>query len=222
MTTTSRAMLSDIHRFSKQFMAVDVPRPLAVIYTLFGVKPPDYVNKPLLHALKAWSEIDDISEAEGFDGHRKTIVEHTLNVLMLPGMHTDTSLKFSHSTDTLTSTPSHPSHPAIRIPGTSLNVPSPLHFRLHTITRLVFNEQGRITHHRDFWDVKDLMRLIPGVPLAQWIGTRMIGLGLTYIARSWMKDEGEPSESNSRRESEDLEHGLAANRPVPNITRAAE
>ncbi|KAL0580506.1 hypothetical protein V5O48_001493 [Marasmius crinis-equi] len=217
-------MLSDIHRFSKQFKAIDVPRPLAVIYTLLGVKPPDYVSKPLLHALKAWSEIGDISEAEGFDGHRKTIVEHTLNILVLPGVHADTSPNF-HSTDTLLSPSSHPIHPALRIPGTSLNVPSPLHFRMPIITRLSFNEQGRITHHRDFWDIKDLMRLIPGVPLAQWISSRMIGFGLTYIARSWMKGESESSESEdvSRRSSQDLESGpLAANSTYPHITRSAE
>lgn len=187
MTTTSRAMLSDVYRFSRQFNAIDIPRPLAVIYTLFGVKPPEYVDKPLLHALRAWSEIGDISEAEAFDGHRKTIVEHSLNVLFLPGLHTDCSPNFGHSTDSLLSVPQHPNHPGIRVPGTSLNVPSPLHFRLHIITRLVFNEQGRITHHRDFWDIRDIMRLIPGVPFAQWIGSRVVGLGLTYVARAWMK-----------------------------------
>ncbi|EEB99183.1 hypothetical protein MPER_01188, partial [Moniliophthora perniciosa FA553] len=138
--------------------------------------------KPLLHALKAWTDIGDISETEGYDGHRKTIVEHTLNVLMLPGIHTDT----------------------LPIPGTSLTVPSPLHFQLHTITRLVFNEQGRITHHRDFWDIKDAMRLIPGIPFAQWIGTTVTALGLTYIARSWMKNDLSSSEPQlTRPKSED-------------------
>ncbi|KAG7097415.1 hypothetical protein E1B28_004762 [Marasmius oreades] len=212
ITTTSRAMLSDVYRFSRQFNAVNVPRPLAVIYTLFGLKPPEYVNKPLLHALRAWSEIGDISEAEGFDGNRKTIVEHTLHVLFLPGLHTDSSPNFGHSTDSLLSPPPNPTHPGIRIPGTSLNVPSPLHFRLHVITRLVFNEQGRITHHRDFWDVRDVMRLIPGVPLAQWIGSRVAGLGLTYIARAWMKGSENPNSEEKEEENGpdgDIEQGPA-------------
>ncbi|KAF9266236.1 hypothetical protein L218DRAFT_956601 [Marasmius fiardii PR-910] len=219
MTTTSRSMLSDVYRFSRQLNAVDIPRPLAVIYTLFGLKPPEYVNKPLLHALRAWSEIGDISEAEAFDGHRKTIVEHTLNVLFLPGLHTDSSPNFGHSTDSLPTLPQHPNHPGIRVPGTSLNVPSPLHFRLHIMTRLIFNEQGRITHHRDFWDIRDVMRLIPGVPLAQWIGSRVVGLGVTYVARAWMKKSQNPSSKERegekgpgsvwQDESGDIEHGTA-------------
>ena len=40
-----------------------------------------------------------------------------------------------------------------------------------------------MTHHRDFWDVKDLMGLIPGVSLVQWIMSRLTGAGLSYAAR---------------------------------------
>ena len=36
----------------------------------------------------------------------------------------------------------------------SLWPPSPFHLKLPIITRLAFNEAGKITHHRDFWDVK--------------------------------------------------------------------
>ncbi|KAK7049764.1 hypothetical protein VNI00_005795 [Paramarasmius palmivorus] len=233
ITTTSRAMLADIYRLSRRFNSVDIPRPIAVIYTLFGLELPTYINKPLLHALKAWSDIGDISETEGFgestdsnmvftdslialgllDGHRKTIVEHTLNVLVLPRWHTDSmrSKYFAQSADSLLSAPSHPTHPALPIPGTSLTVPSPLHFQLHIITRLSFNEQGRITHHRDFWDIKDVMRLIPGVPLAQWIGTRVAALVLTYIARSWITSDGLSSSEPqiARSDDEDIEQGIS-------------
>ncbi|KAI3610786.1 hypothetical protein WG66_006838 [Moniliophthora roreri] len=216
ITTTSRAMLSDIYRLSRRLSNIDIPRPLAVIYTLFGLELPSYINKPLFHALKAWTDIGDISETEGFDGHRKTIIEHTLNILILPGIHTDSmrSAQFAQSTDSLLSSatsPSHPAHPVLPVLGTSLTVPSPLHFQLHTITRLSFNEQGRITHHRDFWDIKDVMRLIPGMPFAQWIGTRVTALGLTYIARSWMKNDDRSSSEPqlTRPKSEDIEHGIA-------------
>ena len=51
------------------------------------------------------------------------------------------------------------------------------------MTRLSFNEQGRITHHRDFWDVKDVLGLVPGVGLAQWISSRLVAQGLSMISR---------------------------------------
>lgn len=45
-------------------------------------------------------------------------------------------------------------------------------------TRLSFNDSGRITHHQDIWDVKDVLGLIPGVGIAQWIGSRVLAHGL--------------------------------------------
>ncbi|KAJ3891713.1 hypothetical protein GG344DRAFT_88109 [Lentinula edodes] len=187
VTTTSRTMLTDILRISRQLSVVNVPRPLAVVYSFFRLQVPDYLSSPWIHALRAWTEIDDICETESFDGHRKTIVEHTLNVLVFPNIHTDSGTpapRFSHSTESAPPTPgsqippSHPIHPSLPIPGTSLTVPSPFHLKLRIITRFSFNEQGRITHHRDFWDVKDVMGLVPGVSLAQWIGTRLTARGL--------------------------------------------
>jgi hypothetical protein len=46
-------------------------------------------------------------------------------------------------------------------------------------TRLSFNDSGRITHHQDIWDVKDVMNLVPGVGVAQWIGSRLMARGLS-------------------------------------------
>ena len=51
------------------------------------------------------------------------------------------------------------------------------------MTRLSFNEQGLITHHRDIWDVKDVLGLVPGISLAQWIGSRLAAQSLTLAAR---------------------------------------
>jgi len=45
-------------------------------------------------------------------------------------------------------------------------------------TRLSFNDSGRITHHQDIWDVKDVLGLVPGVSVAQWVGSRMMARGL--------------------------------------------
>ncbi|GAW02444.1 hypothetical protein LENED_004100 [Lentinula edodes] len=196
---------------------VNVPRPLAVVYSFFRLQVPDYLSSPWIHALRAWTEIDDICETESFDGHRKTIVEHTLNVLVFPSIHSDSgtpAARFSHSTESAPPTPgsqipsSHPIHPSLPIPGTSLTVPSPFHLKLRIITRFSFNEQGRITHHRDFWDVKDVMGLVPGVSLAQWIGTRLTARGLSYASRAWFKTSGvQASSTENDAEIRELENG---------------
>ncbi|KAJ7462040.1 hypothetical protein FB451DRAFT_1043886 [Mycena latifolia] len=199
LTATSRSVITDIHQLSRQLSAIDVPRPIAMFCTLFRLQPPRAgflarnLDDPLFQALRVWTEIGDLCENESFDGHRKTIVEHTLNILVLPGIHRDSHYRAQPSSDSLvTHSPSltassHPSSPGLAIPGTSLTVPSPFHFKLHIITRLSFNEQGRITHHRDFWDVKDVMGLVPGVSLAQWIGTRLAAKSLTYAASFWSR-----------------------------------
>ncbi|KAJ3929359.1 MAG: hypothetical protein NXY57DRAFT_900255 [Lentinula lateritia] len=215
VTTTSRTMLTDILRISRQLSVIHVPRPLAVVYSFFRLQIPDYLSSPWIHALRAWTEIDDICETESFDGHRKTIVEHTLNVLVFPNIHSDsgTPARFSHSTESAPSTPgsqippSHPIHPSLPIPGTSLTVPSPFHLKLRIITRFSFNEQGRITHHRDFWDVKDVMGLVPGVSLAQWIGTRLTARGLSYVSRAWFKTSGVQASSTENDAEIRLENG---------------
>ncbi|KAG6910808.1 hypothetical protein DXG01_007697 [Tephrocybe rancida] len=147
----------------------------------------------LFQGLRVWTEMGDICENESFDNHRKTIVEHTLNILLLPGIHCEDD-RLQGSSASLVSVLGSPlsvqhysASPSLRIPGTSLSVPSPLHFQLHVVTRLSFNEQGRVTHHRDFWDVKDVIGLVPGVSLAQWIGTRLTALGLSYLSRLWTR-----------------------------------
>ncbi|KAJ4479002.1 hypothetical protein J3R30DRAFT_3473246 [Lentinula aciculospora] len=198
VTTTSRTMLTDVLHISRQLSVINVPRPLAVIYSFFRLQVPDNLSSPWIHALRAWTEIDDICESESFDGHRKTIVEHTLNILIFPDIHTDTgtparSVESAPPTPTSQRAPLHPVHPSLPILGTSLTVPSPFHLRLRIITRFSFNEQGRITHHRDIWDVKDVMGLVPGVSLAQWIGTRLTARGLSYASRAWFRTSGTQS-----------------------------
>ncbi|KDQ29629.1 hypothetical protein PLEOSDRAFT_1029991, partial [Pleurotus ostreatus PC15] len=142
----------------------------------------------LWRALRAWSEINDVCENESFeDGHRKCIVEHTFHVLLLPGIHRD-ELHSRRGSDSMSSNHSPLSvhrapagvGPCVSIPGTSVQIPSPFHFKMHIITRLAFNEQGRITHHRDFWDIKDVMGLVPGVSVVQWLGSRVMARGLSF------------------------------------------
>ncbi|KAJ7197846.1 hypothetical protein GGX14DRAFT_573999 [Mycena pura] len=48
-----------------------------------------HIDRPLFQALRVWTEIGDICQGEGFEGNHKTIVEHRLNILVLPGIHRD-------------------------------------------------------------------------------------------------------------------------------------
>ncbi|KAJ7055010.1 hypothetical protein C8F01DRAFT_994690 [Mycena amicta] len=239
LTATSRSVIAEIHSLSRQLSAIDVPRPIALLCIIFRLQPPRTgflarnINDPLFQALRVWADIGDICENESFDGHRKTIVEHTLNILILPGIHREGRFRGQPSTDSLltnSSTPpsplaqgqhptpvathaqAHPhlTAPALSIPGTALSIPSPLHFQLHIITRLSFNEQGHITHHRDFWDVKDVLGLVPGVSLAQWIGTRLAAKGIAYAASYWPLGRSTSDEQEREREDERMEKGMMA------------
>jgi len=73
------------------------------------------------------------------------------------------------------------SQPALAFPGTRMTVPSPLHLKLRILTRLEFNDQSQVTHHRDFWDVKDLVALLPGAQIAQYVGTRLAARALAAV-----------------------------------------
>jgi hypothetical protein len=92
----------------------------------------------------------------------------------------------------------HTPQPYLSVPGLrKLNLPSPLHLKLHVLTRLSFNEQGRITRHRDFWDVRDVIGLVPGMTVAQWIGTRVAGHGISIATQfaSWLFGRRKAEES---------------------------
>ncbi|KAJ7506586.1 hypothetical protein B0H11DRAFT_1971886 [Mycena galericulata] len=223
LTATSRSVITDIHQLSRQLSVIDVPRPIAMFCTLLRLQPPRTgflarnIDDPLFQAIRVWTEIGEICENESFDGHRKTIVEHTLNILAFPGIHRDSHYRPQSSSDSLitnSTSPqaaSHPHAPGLPVFGTSLTVPSPFHFKLHIITRLSFNEQGRITHHRDFWDVKDVMGLVPGVSLAQWIGTRLAAKSVTYVVSLWSRPTTDVAERVAQPASEDdaMEMGMS-------------
>ena len=51
------------------------------------------------------------------------------------------------------------------------------------MTRLIFNEQGQITYHRDVWDFGDVVRLIPGVRIILWVMARAGAWGLSWIGQ---------------------------------------
>lgn len=66
VTATSRAVIADIHTVAGQLAEIDIPRPLAVLYALFGVKREPGGFDPLFRLLRAWSETGDVCESESF------------------------------------------------------------------------------------------------------------------------------------------------------------
>ncbi|KAB5596343.1 hypothetical protein CTheo_328 [Ceratobasidium theobromae] len=140
VTASSLAIISDIHSLTRRLRHVQVPRPSGVIGKVLGYES----DVRMWEAWKIWSEIGTVCETESFDGHRKSIVEHTVHLLFLGGLV----------------------HRSVRV---------------HTI--LSFNEQGRITHHQDICDVRELLYLIPGGHAVQSVTTRFTAMGLAGLAR---------------------------------------
>ncbi|KAG1793506.1 uncharacterized protein HD556DRAFT_1374309 [Suillus plorans] len=192
ITATSRTLIADIHALVRQFSIVDIPKPSKIFSALL---PRVFIKEsvgsdPWFRVLRIWSEIEELNESESFDGHKRSIVEHTLNILFFPDLHMGFKMPKSLSLRTTESTPaSETIHelslvtPSLPVPGTPFAVPSPLHLQLHVITCLSFNEQGRITYHRDVWDMRDVIGLVPGMRIAQWILGRAGAWGLSWIAK---------------------------------------
>ncbi|EIW76231.1 hypothetical protein CONPUDRAFT_139657 [Coniophora puteana RWD-64-598 SS2] len=226
LTATSRSIISDIYNLTRRLSSVDIPKPLAMLYILLRLRPPegDGSGDPWFRGLRVWSEVGEISESENVDGHRNNTVEHTLNILLLPGLHTgsfgprplpshqpptphsgaSSAPRIPTPESPLLNRPLHvsvyghyPSDPSLPVPGTSLAIPSPLHFQLHIHTKLSFNEQGRITYHRDIWDVKDVIGLVPGMGIAQWIAGRMAARSVAWASRTLLRRFGLGGSSNT-------------------------
>ncbi|KAI5123410.1 hypothetical protein M0805_006116 [Coniferiporia weirii] len=221
ITASSRQIIADINTLTRQLRELDVPRPLAMFKTLFRPHAPGEVTQPWFQALRVWSDIEDICDSESFDGHRTSIIEHTLNILFLPGLHSDSPGAECQCPDadssSVISLPSlgTTAKPALAIPGLrGLSIPSPLHLQMHVVTRLSLNEQGKITRHRDLWDVRDVLGLVPGMHAAQWIGTRAAAHGLSWATHlaGWLF--GHRKDSQLSDDSVDVERG-AASFPLP-------
>lgn len=195
ITATSRTIIADIHALVRQLSVVDIPKPSKILSALLPrVVVKDSVSSdPWFRVLRIWSEIEEFSESESFDGHKRSIIEHTLNILLFPDLHMGFKMPKSLSLRTSEATPASeavhelslvvPVTPSLPVPGTPFAVPSPLHLQLHVITRLSFNEQGQITYHRDVWDMRDVIGLVPGMRIAQWILGRAGAWGLSWVAK---------------------------------------
>ncbi|KAF8528843.1 hypothetical protein BU17DRAFT_79998 [Hysterangium stoloniferum] len=207
LTATSRGMIADIYHITQQWSEIDIPTPYSVLSRVLPfVATTDDKWFPML---RVWSEVGDICDAESFDGRRKSMVEHTLHVLLLPGIHAGRlggRLHHLSTSETSLDTPSAcrlysiphfqiSSEPSLAIPNTQLSWPSPFYFQLRMISRLEFNGE-RVAYHRDIWDVKDLVALVPGAKVAQYVGTRLAARALATIGNVgtwlWGRQTGVP------------------------------
>ncbi|KAH9049673.1 hypothetical protein EDB84DRAFT_1556004 [Lactarius hengduanensis] len=207
ITATSRDAIGDVHSLSQQLAELDAPKPTSLLRSLWAHSPAE--RESWFQISRMWTEVDDVCENESFDGHRRCIVEHTLNILLFPGLHSERFFGHMNAAQPYALTTeaqrnpsarslhlsisglSGPSLPTLTVPGIGLPFPSPLHLKLRVFTRLSFNEQGRITHHRDVWDLKDLVGLIPGGMLSQWVASRLAARVLSAVSRLvvWESDE---------------------------------
>ncbi|KAA1466558.1 hypothetical protein DENSPDRAFT_925949 [Dentipellis sp. KUC8613] len=194
VTATSRGTIGDIYSLSHQLSKVDAPKPLSLLRHILGLGRAD--SEPWFQVVRMWTEIGEVCESESFGVHAGFPVPETLP--QGHGFTSDAGGACRHSLNgawpagPLSSGggPPDPPVPMMPVVDAVLRLPSPLHLRLPVLTRLSFNEQGRITHHRDLWDVRDLVGLFPGAALAQWIGTRLAARGLSMASRLGAKLEG--------------------------------
>lgn len=69
VTATSRAIIADIHTLSTQLAQVDIPKPVALLFTLFGVERTGRWREPWFRAIRVWSEMGDVCESDSFGEH---------------------------------------------------------------------------------------------------------------------------------------------------------
>ncbi|KAG8746404.1 hypothetical protein FRC10_005115 [Ceratobasidium sp. 414] len=89
VTAVSREQVSDIHALTRRLCHVRVPRPTALLARFLGRT----TGNQMWDAWKVWSEIGTSKYAQSVDltrwnvqdGHRKSIVEHTVHFRLLGG-----------------------------------------------------------------------------------------------------------------------------------------
>ncbi len=66
LSASSRTVIHNIFKLGRKIHGLDVPRPLAVFYTLLHLQPPDFVKDPIFQVLRAWNDVGTVSEHESF------------------------------------------------------------------------------------------------------------------------------------------------------------
>jgi len=78
---------------------------------------------------------------------------------------------------------------------------SPFHFRMKVTTRLSFNDAGRVVHHRDLIDLKDLVQGFPGGTAFQWLTSTLAAKSLSLLSRLFLPRSERPTEQPSHQTS---------------------
>lgn len=66
LTATSRTVIFDIFKLGRKLHALDIPRPLAALFTLLRLEDSEAMSNPLFQAMRVWNEVGHISEHESF------------------------------------------------------------------------------------------------------------------------------------------------------------
>lgn len=66
VTTTSREILADISSLTRQLSEFDIPKPIAMLHTLFRLRRSEKMREPWFRALEVWTEVDEILESDSF------------------------------------------------------------------------------------------------------------------------------------------------------------
>ena len=66
VTATSKDTIGDVHALSRCLAQLDVPKPSAILRTLFRLSPDHLWNNAWFRGLSMWNEVNDVSECESF------------------------------------------------------------------------------------------------------------------------------------------------------------
>lgn len=71
LTATSRSVIADIHTLSNQLARLNIPKPLSVLFALFGLERTGRWADPWFRAIRVWNEIGDVCESDSFGEYSK-------------------------------------------------------------------------------------------------------------------------------------------------------
>ena len=66
VTATSRSVIADIHALSGRLAQLDIPRPVALLQSLFGISRDGGLRDSWFKAMSMWNEVTDVSESESY------------------------------------------------------------------------------------------------------------------------------------------------------------
>jgi len=207
LSAADRGTIMNVQMLIRELSTLDClyPRLFSLLLRKDAQKLSEKEQHILFRALRIWSEVIEVYDNESFDGSQNSVVEHIVHFLLLPGLH-DTGWEHTHgrnhSSDSLlyshelsaSSTSLSSVHLSRAFGGVITRGWSPFHFRIRVTTRLSFNDAGRVVHHRDLIDVKDLVQGFPGGTAFQWITSTLAAKSLSLLSRLFLPRPNPPKQ----------------------------